>query len=62
MNNHPHHDSQHIKHPSNIGSFLFHHIIMHTNPFASYSITKPHFDKVRIFSQNRLFFNFSQQK
>jgi len=32
---------------------------MNTKSFARYQIINPHFDKVRLFSQNRLFSIFS---
>jgi len=35
---------------------------MNMKPFASYSIIKPNFDKVRLFSQNIIFQLFHQKK
>jgi len=52
MDNQPHHDIHHIKHPIIIDSLLFYPIIVNTKPLASYPIIKPHFDQVRLFSQN----------
>jgi len=52
MENKPHLDIHHIIHLTIIDSFLFYPIIMITKSFASYTIIKPHFDKVRRFSQN----------
>jgi len=51
MENYPYYDIHHIKHPIIIDSFLFYHIIMNMKPIASYLVMKPHFNKVRLFSQ-----------
>jgi len=55
MENYPYYDIHHIKHPIIIDSFLFYHIIMNTKPITSYPTIKPHFDKVRLFSQSSSF-------
>jgi len=50
-----HYEIHHIKHPFIIDSFLFYHIILSMKPIASYTVMKPHFNTVRLFSQNSSF-------